>query len=78
MADNNEIVVVIEAPLTLMLTLPDGITAGRWEAAVVFAGNVRKIREQYPSKAFQFLPFSYNTVGKGEDPALDGILAIAD
>lgn len=74
----HEITVVMPHPLMLMITLPEGCTEGRWEAAESFAGSVAKIRESYPGKTFQFIPFLFKTTRCGTDPALAAMLAISN
>ena len=68
---------VREKPLSYLLVLPDGVTVGRFQAAVAFANAFEELRQMHPARDFTFFPFSYKTV-EGEDPALDSILAIAE
>ncbi|MDB5244547.1 MAG: hypothetical protein JWN18_417 [Parcubacteria group bacterium] len=72
-----EVSVVSHVPLVLVLSLPDGCTSGRWEAAESFAASITRARQLYPGRQFQFIPFSYKTDGDGKDPALETMLAIA-
>ncbi len=67
-----EILIVRENPIALILNLPDGCTAGRFEAAEAFVELVAEVRRRYPNTEFQYLSFSY----AGEQPALSTILAI--
>ena len=80
MVTNKEIVKVRGEPLTLLLKLPDGCDAGRWEAAVAFGEIVAELRRRYPGKTFQLLPFSFyqNTIEILNAPALAAMLAIAN
>ena len=75
---DENILLVQEEPLTLLLTLPDGCTPGRWEAAVSFAGIIRETKIKYSGKKFQLLPFSYDTPSDGTNPALNAILAVVE
>lgn len=63
---------VSQNPLTLMLTLPDGVSAGRWAAAEAFTEGVQELRETYPGRIFQYVPFTYS------DGYLTAMLAIAN
>lgn len=74
---DEEITIVREEPLTLILTLPDGCTSGRWEAAEAFADILAEMNKRYPGKNFQLLPFSYNTPSDGTNPALNAIFAVS-
>lgn len=75
---DEEIVKVRDEPLTLMLTLPDGCTPGRWEAAEAFAEIIAEMHNRHPGKTFRLLPFSYDTPRDGANPALNAVLAIAN
>jgi hypothetical protein len=70
-----QIEVVREDPLVLLLRLPDGCTAGKWEAVEVFAEGWATLRQQYPDRSFQLVPFHYETLGDGTSPALDMMMA---
>lgn len=72
------IMVVQKEPLVLLLNLPDGCTPGRWESAEAFSELITETRKRYPDKRFQFLPFSYDTLSDGTNPALDSILAVSE
>lgn len=77
LATEEEVRMVREDPLTLLLTLPDSRTLGRWEAAEMFAELAARLRKEYPNRSFTLLPFSFKSLSDGSDPALDAILAIA-
>ncbi|MBI2098041.1 MAG: hypothetical protein HYT49_00025 [Candidatus Wildermuthbacteria bacterium] len=78
MITDEELVTVRAELLTLMLKLPDGCTPGRWEAAEAFAEIIAEMRKRHPSKTFQLLPFSYDTLEDGTNPAISAVLAIAN
>jgi hypothetical protein len=59
--------------LTYLLTLPDGCTPGRMEAAVALASAYRKLRDKHSNQGFHLVPFSYSEGGR----YIDTILAIA-
>ncbi len=63
---------VSKVPLTVILRLPDGITQGKWAAAEAFSDCIRELREMYPGRRFQYVPFRY------ECDSLTAILAIAN
>ncbi len=74
--DNHLVKPVSEEPLVRMLTLPDGTTPGRFEAAEKFAEGIKELREKHPDMRFQLIPFNYDNCRDG--PALSAILAIAE
>jgi len=71
-----EIQIVTQKPLSVIITLPSGCSAGRWEAAEAFAESFKQLGEQFPGKQFQLLPFSYQG-GGGGNQFLEYILAVA-
>ena len=62
---------VSKNPLMAMMTLPDGISEGRWESADAFSEGVKELYEKYPHRTFQFVPFTY------KNGYLTAMLAIA-
>ncbi len=62
-------------PLTILIELPDGCDAGRFESAEAFAEAFIWLKKKYPEKKFQLLPFSYRTVAE-KYPCLESILAV--
>ncbi|MEK9184308.1 MAG: hypothetical protein AAB892_01095 [Patescibacteria group bacterium] len=74
--DNHLVKPVSDEPLVRILTLPDGITPGRFEAAEKFAEAIKELRAVYPGVQFQFIPFNYSPSRDG--PALESILAVAE
>lgn len=73
-----QIEIVRESPLVLLLRLPDGCAAGKWEAVEAFAEGWAALKQQYPDRSFQLVPFHYETLGDGTSPALDTMLAFSD
>jgi len=73
-----QIEVIRESPLVLRLCLPDGCPAGKWVAVEVFAEGWATLKEKYPDRSFQLLPFHYETLEDGTSPALDTMLAFSD
>jgi len=51
--------IVKESPLVLLISLPDGCTPGRHEAAIYFAEAVAESRERFPHRNFQFVTFDH-------------------
>lgn len=45
-----------------LITLPDGCTPGRWEAAREFAEAVLELKVKVPNRTFSFTPFSFENV----------------
>ena len=81
MPDDDETISVVQAdPLVLLITLPDGCTPGRWEAAESFAQSIAELREKYPGVKFQFIPFGYEIYKKGHyrKSAISSMLAHAE
>jgi len=71
--DNGEIVTIEKEPLVLMLTIPNGYTHNRLEAAEAFSKILAEAYRRSPAGTkFQFIPFSYGT-----NQILDAVLAIA-
>ncbi|MCX6713955.1 MAG: hypothetical protein NTV48_02515 [Candidatus Vogelbacteria bacterium] len=70
-----EIEKVSDHPLVFSISLSEGVTEGRREAAEDFVEGLRDLQKLHPTKRFQHLPFQYKTVN-GEDPALTSILSI--
>ena len=48
---------------TILITLTDGCTPGRWEAAEEFANAFMELHKKFPSQQFQFVPFSMDGEG---------------
>lgn len=67
---------VREQPLVVLIDLPEGCTPGRWESAVAFGECFAELKNQYPDKKFQLLPFQYQTYENGTEPTLVSILAV--
>jgi hypothetical protein len=57
-------------PLIFIITLSDGCTPGRWEAAQEFVAEIKMLREKYPSRKFQYIPFDHS------DGAVNSLLVI--
>lgn len=57
-------------PLMFLIALPDGCTPGRWEAAKEFTTAIQTLREKYPSRKFQYVPFDHS------EGAVTALLAI--
>jgi hypothetical protein len=57
-------------PLVLLLNLPDGCTDGRVEAATAFAKVISGVRQRYPNKEFQYIPFDREIGSFGGTTAL--------
>lgn len=56
---SHRVLPVAKEPLSYTLVLPDGVTAGRHEAAEAFAKAYAELKEKHPEKKFHLLPFSY-------------------
>lgn len=70
------ITVLGEKPLVLGIELPRGVTFGFMAAAREFATAISVVQGKYPSRKFQFIPFSYSKFDDGT--RLKSILAIAE
>lgn len=68
---------VKEDPLSYLLCLPDGITAGRYEAVEAFVEAYGELKQKHPDVQFSFFPFAYKTDSEVNESALTTILAIA-
>ncbi len=68
---------VKKEPLSYILCLPDGITAGRYEAVEAFVDAYAELKQKHPDVQFNFFPFAYKTDEKGREPVLETILAVA-
>lgn len=47
-------------PLIFLINLSDGCTPGRWESAEEFTNAIQTLREKYPSRKFQYVPFEHS------------------
>lgn len=55
--DAGHILLTVEEGLTYLLTLSDGCTEGRWEAAKEFTEAYKLLRERLPGRTFTITPF---------------------
>jgi len=68
---------VLDGTGVYLISLPDGCTPGRWEAAIYFAEAMAELRENFPGRSFSFVAFGFSHEPSENFHGVNAWLAIA-